>query len=82
MACCSYCPVTGTRVGDHLAGRDVLPPIPEDGLLVLRADFGVGKGVLCPINKTLSRLTVVALARARAVVGVNGLVSPRTALPG
>ena len=65
-----------------LAGRDVLPPVPEDGLPVLRADFGVGKGVLCPISKTLSRLTAVAPARARAVVGVNGLVSPRMALPG
>jgi len=64
-----------------LAGG-VLPPAPEDGLPVLRADFGAGEGVLRPIGKALSHQTAVAPARAHAVAGANGLVSPRWSSPG
>ena len=83
MVCCSYCSVIGTRVGDRFAsgagvGREGRPPpVPEDGLPILRADFGVGKGVLRPIGKALSCRAAAAPARARAVEGANGLVSPR-----
>ena len=45
------------------------PPVPEDGLPVLRADIGVRGGVLRPVGKALSRRTAVAPARARAVAG-------------
>ena len=83
MACCSCCPVAGTRVGDRFAsgasiGRDGCPPpIPEDGLPVLRADFRVRGGVLHPIGKALSRRATVATAQARAMAGENGHVSLR-----
>ena len=68
MACCSCCPVAGTRVGDRFAsgagvGRDGRPPpVSEDSLLVLRADFGVREGVLRRIGEALSRRTIAAPA--------------------
>ena len=87
MACCSCCPVVGTRARDRFTvgagfGRDGRPPpIPEDSLLVLRADFRVREGVLRPIGKALSHQTAVAPARAHAVAGANGHVSPRRPSP-
>ena len=87
VACCSCCPVAGTRVGDRFAsgasiGRDGCPPpIPEDGLPVLRADFGVREGVLRRIGEALSRRTTVAAAQAHAMAGANGHVIPRGPSP-
>ena len=87
MACCSCCPVAGTRVGDRFAsgagiGRDGRPPpVSEDSLLVLRADFGVRGGMPRPVGKALSRRITVAIAQARAMAGANGHVSPRGPSP-
>ena len=87
MACCSYCLVAGTRVGDRFAsgagvGRDGRPPpVSEDGLPVLRADFGVRGGVPRPVGKALSRRIIVVISQARAMAGANGHVSPRGPSP-
>ena len=64
-----------------LAGLGVLPPVPEDGLPVLRADFGVSGGMLRPIGKALSHRTTVATAQVRAMEGANGHVSPHGPSP-
>ena len=87
MACCSCCPVAGTRVGDRFVGSAGIgrdgrpPPVLEDGLPVLRADFGVREGVLRRIGEALSRRTTVAAAQAHAMAGANGHVSPRGPSP-
>ena len=60
-----------------LAGGDVLLPVPKDSLPSLELTLERGRGVLYPIGEVLSHRTAAAPARARAVAGANGLVSPR-----
>ena len=83
----SFCPITGTRVGNRFAGGAGIgrvgrpSPVLEDGLPVLRADFGVREGVLRRIGEALSRRTTVAAAQAHAMAGANGHVIPRGPSP-